>query len=829
MLRITMTKDGESPQISTFEQREITIGRTTANDLVIAEPGVSSNHARVLTTGDGLTLIDLESTNGTFVNGERIRGPALVQPGDEIYICAYRLDFDLGGSGPQVAASNSPPSLEAPPMASGPPPMMGGTAPSAPEYPTPSDLGPPPLGGGPGLKTPGAPTMPPMMGGPAAVEPAGFDGPPPMMDGPPPPIGGPAPLGAPPSIDTPPPVDMPPPVGAPPPMAAPEPVMPPAPMAAPEPIAPPQASAPAPVPSYEPEPVAAPEPIAAPQPIAAPEPIAAPSPPPEPLAAPEPVAAPPPIAAAPAPAPPPVEAPSAVSSPVVSGQISPPNDPPPLAAPPAPAAPPAAPPPEVISGQTQMPTPQMAPAVPSSVAPTPSATSLEPYPTPTPLGVPSAPIPVVPTAAMRGGPPAFEPPDEDLSDIKGPGAADEACARVFAIVHYRLCSDGGVPSRDAQTRARARSEAQTLFASVAERIPEVQARPWANRLANELCGLGSLSAPLAEPDVVDIYVHGPRRVLVRRDTEAPGLIDAMFSCPAAVDMVVRRLTRHAFGPANPVVDGRASDGADVRAIHGSVTTPGPLVTIHRDRVEREARGLESLVQAQAMPSGMATLLHHCVQAGLNILVCSGPGARAFPWLAGLAAEAPDHDRQVIVRPGPEPEPLPRNAIVVHGHSMPPRDGISSAQMAVRSALALAPDRLVAHEVSGPEAADVVTAMGRGLSGTLLSLRAGSADAGLNRLAALVGLAGDAPDAPARARHVSHAVEVVIAVSRFADGHTRITQLAEAIVSSAGTAQAVDLVTYQPQTGQWAPTGVAPTFFAELQRRGIAVDVGLLGE
>ncbi|MCH9683671.1 MAG: FHA domain-containing protein, partial [Deltaproteobacteria bacterium] len=249
MLRITVTKDGESPQVSTFEQREITIGRTTANDLVIGEPGVSSNHARVLTTGDGLTLIDLESTNGTFVNGERIRGPALVQPGDEIYICAYRLDFNLGGSGPQPEAGGAPSNLAPPPIADGPPMVGAGGSFPAPEYPTPAELGPPPLGGAPSNPA-GPPTMPPMMGGaPAPDEAPAMGAPPPLMDGPPM-------MGGPPMMDAPPPVGAPPPVDAPPPLAAPEPM-----------------SSPAPAPMAPPPQVAAPEPAPAPAPVPRPQPV----------------------------------------------------------------------------------------------------------------------------------------------------------------------------------------------------------------------------------------------------------------------------------------------------------------------------------------------------------------------------------------------------------------------------------------------------------------------------------------------------------------------------------------------------------------------------
>lgn len=520
----------------------------------------------------------------------------------------------------------------------------------------------------------------------------------------------------------------------------------------------------------------------------------------------------PPISAPVPPAPTPVERdddePS--SSAIVSGQISA-VEPPPPSGPPTPSELP----PPIVGARTQMSSPPE--PVPVAVDPTPA----------------SMPAPLAPLAPLRAAPApvsAILPaPSDDLSDLKGAGAGAEACARVFAIVQHRLAPDGSLPAKDAQTRARARGEAQRLLSEVAERVPEVQARPWANRIANELCGLGALSAPLAEPDVIDVYVHGPGRVLVRRRSEDTAPIDAKFTCPAAVELVVRRLTGGPFGLEHPMIEARTSSGADVRAVHGSLTSPGPLVTIHRNTGDGSARGLESLVKARALPSGLATLLCHCMQAGLNLLVCGGPGARTFSWLAALMAEAPEQDRVVVVRPGPEPDPLPKGAVVVHSGSVPPREGLSGSQWAVRGALGLAPDRLVAHEVAGSEASEVLMAMGRDLSGTMASVRASSAGAGLTRLAALAGLAGDAPDAGARARHVASSVDLVLAISRFADGNVRVTELAEATVSSEGAVQAVVLVTYEPQTGRWIPSGTPSTVLGELQRRGIPVDDSLLHE
>lgn len=61
----------------------LTIGRVAGNDLVLNEPTVSSQHARVISPG---TLEDLSSTNGTLVNGKAVVGRIRLSPGDHIQI-----------------------------------------------------------------------------------------------------------------------------------------------------------------------------------------------------------------------------------------------------------------------------------------------------------------------------------------------------------------------------------------------------------------------------------------------------------------------------------------------------------------------------------------------------------------------------------------------------------------------------------------------------------------------------------------------------------------------------------------------------------------------
>jgi hypothetical protein len=72
---------------------QFSIGRDASCDLAIADMTVSRRHATLERTADGWLLTDLESTNGTRVNGWRVRGKVSVTPGDLVSFgnCEYSL------------------------------------------------------------------------------------------------------------------------------------------------------------------------------------------------------------------------------------------------------------------------------------------------------------------------------------------------------------------------------------------------------------------------------------------------------------------------------------------------------------------------------------------------------------------------------------------------------------------------------------------------------------------------------------------------------------------------------------------------------------------
>jgi uncharacterized protein (TIGR02996 family) len=77
-----------------FAKPEVTIGRVPGNDLVLPHGSVSRRHARILVQGERFLLVDLRSTNGTYVNGRRITAPLAVGEHDLITIGDLQLKLE---------------------------------------------------------------------------------------------------------------------------------------------------------------------------------------------------------------------------------------------------------------------------------------------------------------------------------------------------------------------------------------------------------------------------------------------------------------------------------------------------------------------------------------------------------------------------------------------------------------------------------------------------------------------------------------------------------------------------------------------------------------
>ena len=80
MAKLVVLSAGMTGRTQELKVERTTIGRVEDNTFQIAEPSVSSHHCEVLLRGNEVVVRDLNSTNGTFLNGEKI-AESVIKPG----------------------------------------------------------------------------------------------------------------------------------------------------------------------------------------------------------------------------------------------------------------------------------------------------------------------------------------------------------------------------------------------------------------------------------------------------------------------------------------------------------------------------------------------------------------------------------------------------------------------------------------------------------------------------------------------------------------------------------------------------------------------------
>jgi pSer/pThr/pTyr-binding forkhead associated (FHA) protein len=113
MAKLVILSQGMTGRSHELKVDKTTIGRVDDNTFPIAEASVSSHHCEVLLRGTDVVIHDLNSTNGTFINGEKIT-EAVLKPGQTVRL--GQIEMRLEADGP--AGTTTPPATAAPKPAS---------------------------------------------------------------------------------------------------------------------------------------------------------------------------------------------------------------------------------------------------------------------------------------------------------------------------------------------------------------------------------------------------------------------------------------------------------------------------------------------------------------------------------------------------------------------------------------------------------------------------------------------------------------------------------------------------------------------------------------
>lgn len=111
MAKLVGLNEGLTGQTYELKVEKTTVGRVDDNTFHVAQGSVSSHHCEILLRGNEVVVKDLNSTNGTFINGQQVTTEAVLKPGQTLRLgqVEFRLDTGAPGEAPAPGASASAP------------------------------------------------------------------------------------------------------------------------------------------------------------------------------------------------------------------------------------------------------------------------------------------------------------------------------------------------------------------------------------------------------------------------------------------------------------------------------------------------------------------------------------------------------------------------------------------------------------------------------------------------------------------------------------------------------------------------------------------------
>ncbi|MBT8451377.1 MAG: FHA domain-containing protein, partial [Deltaproteobacteria bacterium] len=128
MYAVVITDEGGVRRRLDFTKPELTVGRVQGNDIVLAKRNVSKQHARLKLENEQAVVVDLNSTNGTWVNGRKITAAQPLKQGDKIYIADFIITLEVADERSETQGE-MPRVSDPPPLPSKAAPVLGSSVP----------------------------------------------------------------------------------------------------------------------------------------------------------------------------------------------------------------------------------------------------------------------------------------------------------------------------------------------------------------------------------------------------------------------------------------------------------------------------------------------------------------------------------------------------------------------------------------------------------------------------------------------------------------------------------------------------------------------------
>lgn len=329
-------------------------------------------------------------------------------------------------------------------------------------------------------------------------------------------------------------------------------------------------------------------------------------------------------------------------------------------------------------------------------------------------------------------------------------------------------------------------------------------------MVNELIGYGPLHSLLANDAISDIMVNGAYNVFYEQDGRVQES-SLRFIDDDHVLRVIRRIIApmgRRLDESSPMVDARLPDGSRVNAIIPPLALDGPCLSIRKFRREM-LRDTDMLVFG-SLNQEMLDFLARAVRVRCNIMVSGGTGTGKTTMLNVLSHFIDPAQRLVTIEDAAELQL--GHSHVVRLETRPPNvEGVGEvrARDLVRNALRMRPDRILLGEIRGEEVLDVLQAMNTGHDGSMSTIHANNTRDALVRLEMLASMANFRGGPDVVRGMISSALDLIVHITRFADGKRRITSIAEITGYRDGQFMINELFSFDRQLNRHVSENLAP--------------------
>ena len=341
-------------------------------------------------------------------------------------------------------------------------------------------------------------------------------------------------------------------------------------------------------------------------------------------------------------------------------------------------------------------------------------------------------------------------------------------------------------------------------------------------------GLGPIQDLLDMPNVTEVMVVGASKIYIEEAGVVRNTGRSFFSDEVVYTVIERIVTPigRRIDRSSPIVDARLPDGSRVNATIEPLSLVGPVLTIRK--FAEVPFTIDDLIGFGTITPWAANFLRACVLGRQNILVSGGTASGKTTLLNVLSAFIPPHERIITIEDSAELQLFQEHVVRMETRQANVEGkGRYTIRDLVQNALRMRPDRILVGEVRGPEALDMLQAMNTGHDGSLTTIHANGPEDAMKRIE---GLVLEAVDMPVRAirEQVVTALDVVVHLTRFADGRREVTAISEVagLDRDEGTIVVEDIFT-RPISGEKGRargelihTGYIPIFAKDLLTKGL---------